>query len=242
MADASKREQTTAKATSPAAPAPTEGAKPSLGQRLAKALGPRPAAPGAAAQAKRQRGGMMRMMFGMLVFLVAAEFIGPAVVAIDQRLNLHLERVVVLPRGVPLLGGMTALLLVYFLIIVGIWIALLKLNIIPRDPLGTRAARDAARAQRTQQTTTLRNGPARTRAERRHAAAAATTSTTSKTSSAKGTAAKTSTAKTSTAKAASGSRGVAVASVATTTPSAHDDAYLRARAADRARRRKAARR
>jgi hypothetical protein len=164
------------------------------------------------------------MMFGMLVFMLAAEFLMMPLGLVNQKLNLGLTTLVVIPAGVPVLGGMTAFLLLYFAAILGLWILLLKLNIIPRDPFGVKAAQRTRTQQAAAASTTRRPGGPRTRAERRHDATVATTAST------KG-------SEKETSKSASGTRNVATSAVRVGQPGKHDDAYERARTAAQRKRR-----
>jgi hypothetical protein len=232
-------------------------------QKVKSALGPRPPAQ---RTTQPQQGGffktMFKMVFGMLIFVVGAETIGPLIAAVDLKLHLGLEKVRFAPPNTPLLGGLTGLLLIWFLAILGLWLVLRRFDIIPRNLYGTQPARAGARTaqQRTTkrranqpQVTTLRSGPPRTRAERRHAAEATAAVATEKgkgtakaaSKSASGTtprvaATRSSTARTSSAR-NSTARTTAVATKTATNAGDHDDAYARARAAERDRRRRARR-
>ncbi|HEX6123630.1 MAG TPA: hypothetical protein VFY89_10740, partial [Ktedonobacterales bacterium] len=158
-------------------PAPRGITREAFQARLRSFFSPPPARAGATGAQARPKGGMMKMAFGMVVFLLAAEFIGPALAVVNNKLSLGLEKIVVLPQNVPLLGGMTALLLLYFLAILGLWIVLLKFNIIPRDPFGVKAAQRARTQAAAATSATRRPGGPRTRAERRHDATVAAAKT-----------------------------------------------------------------
>jgi hypothetical protein len=196
--------------------------------RLKAIFSPPPSA--AARPQTRQRGGMMKMAFGMIVFLLAAEFVGPVLAVINAKLHIGLDKIVVLPRGVPLLGGMTALLLLYFLAILGLWIALLKFNIIPRDPFGVKAAQRERNSAAAVAAARRPGSSPRSRAERRHATT--TASTAKATTTAKGSSGVSAKAPTTTSRSAT---------VRAVEPGDHDDAYERARAAAQKRRRAARR-
>lgn len=207
--------------------------------RIKSFLAPRPAA--ARPTAPPQRGGMLRgtlkTMFGMLIFVAGAEVLGPMLAGVDARLHLRLEYVRFAPRNTPVFGGLNGLLLLWFLAILALWLLLRRFDIIPKDLYGAGAAAQASRrASQQTQATTLRAGPPRTRAERRHAADAAAEAAAAATKGrAKSRVATPAVATRTTPPRTPSTRAAALASDA-------DAAHARARAEERARRRRAARR
>ncbi len=249
MAKAVEREQPPAQAESTVASQPgwqqrLADAKSVLAPRLAgvkTALAPRPPARASAAPAKGTFfKGSMKTVFGMVFFLLASNVMFSIIGQADVKLHWHLENIHFVPSTTLLLGALNGLTVLWLLGILAIFLVLRRFDIIPRDPFGMANAQ-ATRRTSQPQVTTLRAGPPRTRAERRHAAEAAATTT------AKGTAkGNSSSSRNVTARAkgasGSGSQTAVTPTRVTGVPGDHDDAYERARAADRARRRRAARR
>jgi hypothetical protein len=165
-----------------------------------------------------------RFFMGMLIFLIAAQLLAYVLAYVNAFL-FHCKSttqacgmaVTIAPvrSNVPILSGLQWFMLVYMLLTLGIWYLLYRFNIIPRDPWGVKARTAAVRAQ----TTTARSGAStgatagRNRAARRAANPTATATPARRT--------------TSSHRVVSG---------------AHDDAYERVKAAQRARRRRAAKR
>ena len=227
MAQTMEHDGAAKKAPAPATqtPAPKGITREVFQAKLKSFFSPPPAPAGAAGAQARPKGGMMKMMFGMLAFMLAAEFVSLPLGLVNAKLNLGLDRMVLVPAGVPLLGGMTAFLLLYFAAILGLWIVLLKLIIIPRDPFGVKASQ-RARTQAAAAAATRRAGGPRTRAERRHATTAVAAKDNAK----------------ETSKSASGTRNTMAASATRAgQPGKPDDAYERARAAAQKKRRAARR-
>jgi len=189
--------------------------------------------------------GLVKNVFGMLVFVAGAEVLGPVLANLNLKFNLNLQTVRFAPPNTPFFGGLNGFLLLWFLAILALWLLLRRFDIIPKSLYGAGAAQTSRQSRQTQ-TTALRAGPPRTRAERRHAAAASAAAEAAAT---KGRGKARSTANAvvtrSTATRTSATRGTASRTAAVrggVLTGDHDDAYARARAADRARRRRAARR
>jgi hypothetical protein len=218
--------------------------RPAWQQRLKAAFAPRPPRPGSTPSGGL-RGGL-KFMFGMLIFILGAQVIVYPIGLIDVALHLHLETIRFAPPKTPVLGGLTGLLLVWFAAILGLWWVLRRFDIIPKDPFGMQSAQSNRRPNQPQ-TTSLRSGPPRTRAERRHAAEAAMAS------SAKGSSKGTSKGSIGTRNVTTRQATVRNTNVRTTarkpavaaraaSAAGGDEAYALAQAADRARRRRATRR
>lgn len=240
MAETKERERVKpalpkAKAT-PATPARSPASRPGWMERLGLRGG-------AATQQRKPSSGIFKFMFGLIVFVVGSQLLAFVLFFLDGLVGRRLSTLEIFPPSVPLIGGMTLYLLVYFLLVVGLWYVLYKTNIIPRDPFGvkTRAAEQARVAGGARgAAATPGSGKPRTRAERRRLAGetAATDAAKSSTKSSAKHATR-APAKPVPAKAApAGANGKAAKALA---PS-HDAEYERVRAADRQRRRRAAKR
>lgn len=233
--------KTTSDARNAPAPPLTQMAANALGglrQRLSGALAPRPAPAGAAVGSRPPRGGMMRFFIGMMVFVIGAQFLAYVLYFFDSKLKFALTRTRLAPPKTPIFGGLTLFLVAYILLIVGFYMALTRFGIIPRDPFGAKAQARARTQQRTTAATvSARPGTTRTRADRRQSPAVATGAKSgSGARSGKG------------ASGAAQAKGISSARQGTprVRPSAvsgsSDEAYERVRAAERARRRRVAKR
>ena len=105
------------------------------------------------AQPQQQRpkmfGGLGKLLFGYLIFLVVAQYAIPlGLTFADTELHLNLGGHVVADRNTPFLGGLTWYFALYIVLTLGVLIVLLRFNIIPRDPLGSRARMEAQRQAR----------------------------------------------------------------------------------------------
>lgn len=177
-------------------------------------------------------GGLGKLLFGYLIFLVVAQYAIPLALSFaDSALHLNLGGHVTADHNTPFLGGLTWYFALYLVLTLAVLIVLLRFNIIPRDPLGSRARMEAQRQARLNAAATpTGSGRSRSRAARRRASAAATTAATT-TAGRKG-------AKAEAAASSSAQRIVPKARDGGT----HDDAYERVKASQRLARRRAARR
>ncbi|HEV8192472.1 MAG TPA: hypothetical protein VGP82_13480 [Ktedonobacterales bacterium] len=166
------------------------------------------------ASSQRPRSRTWQFIFGMIIFVVGSQLAAYVLFFLNAQFNLGLNSIELIPTSVPLIGGMTPFLLLYLASVIGLWVLLYRFNIIPKDPFGAKAAAAARARERTSVSTVSH----RTRAERRRAT--------------------TSTAKSS-AKTQPEPRRVATVSHG---DEASDEAYERMKAAQRARRRRAAKR
>lgn len=200
-------------------PTPTDG---KWGRFLApfKSLTDSAATRGSGASGQpRMRSGMGKLLTGTLVFLVAMYAFQILLFFVAGRFpGLHLE-LPVAASNVPLLGGIRRFDFLFIIVMAGIYFTLVRFNIIPRDPFGVKAQRQTARTDATPART---NRPL-TAAERKRAARVHHTTTTSSAPSAR-----------------------RVAAAARTEPDElegpNDSEYERVKAAQRQRRRRAARR
>lgn len=176
-------------------------------------------------------GGMGKMLFGYLIFLVVAQYAIPLALSFaDSALHLNLGSHVTADHNTPLLGGLTWYFALYIVLTLGVLLVLLRFNIIPRDPLGSRARMEAQRQARLSAAATpTGSGRSRTRAARRKASSSTVAA----------------------APTPAGRKGAkaepAAASARQIVPKAHDggmhdDAYERVKAAQRLARRRSARR
>jgi hypothetical protein len=139
-------------------------ARASLGawrDRAVAALRPRQTAPASARNAGAQttadgkpRLNTGRFFMGLLIFLIAAQLLGYLLAFLNGWL-FHcgsaaqvcgMATTIAPPRAnVPILSGLQWFLLLYMLMTLGIWYVLYRFNVIPRDPWGVKA-RNTARA------------------------------------------------------------------------------------------------
>jgi len=178
-------------------------------------------------------GGMGKMLFGYLIFLVVAQYAIPLALSFaDSALHLNLGSRVTADHNTPLLGGLTWYFALYIVLTLGVLLVLLRFNIIPRDPLGSSRARMEAQRQArlNAAATPTGSGRSRTRAARRKASSSAVAA-----------------APTPAGRKGTKAEPAAAASARQVVPKAHDggthdDAYERVKAAQRLARRRSARR
>jgi hypothetical protein len=197
--------------------------------RLSRLLGPRPAAgqqAGANNGQTAKRSGWGRLLFGMVIFIVAAQVGEYALVLLSTRFpQWRLVQDTVVPKNAfPLLDSMSRFNFIYLLFIVLVYVGLFRFNVIPRDPFGAKARAAERTAAANRPATTGSSGG--TRAERRYSARNAATTTSSKPASARQVAA----------------QARATASAAAAAPNGSDSEYERVKAAQRQRRRRATKR
>ena len=223
------------KATPPDASAPRPG-------WLSRLRGPLTNAPTANGR-PRTGGAIFKSFFGILIWFVASQLIMYLLIVLDSALKKPgelppLEATRLFPPNTPLLGWVTPFLLIYGVVVIGLWFLLIRFNLIPRDFFGARAqAEQRARRQGgTAASNGATTGPRKTRAQRRYSDAHVQAQAQANAKSAKGgkngakPAAKP-VAKTSNApKASSASAG------------SHDEEYDVVRSADRLRRRRESKR
>lgn len=183
-----------------------------VGQRLG--FGAQPATTNAAG-AQKPRSKIWQFVFGMIIFVVGSQLAAYVLFFLNAQFNLGLNNTELIPAGVPLIGGMTPFLLLYLLFVILLWVVLYRFNIIPKDPFGAKAAAEA----RSRERASVSTGAHRTRSERRRASTATTTK--------------------ASVKAQPEARRVATVSHG---DDASDEAYERMKAAQRARKRRAAKR
>lgn len=206
-------------------------------QRLAGAFRP---APGGGANGQR-RSPTSRFIVGSVTFIIVAELLTYLMYFLNAQFNLHLERPVS-----PTVSWLTPYLIVNVVIIGGLWILLNRLGFFPRDmwaqrngtTTGGRGAASGANGTKGGKASANQIpgiGKQRTRADRRAAAISLPPAKANGKSNA-----------TSVAEKDAGRRGGAAVASRTTeavvVTGEHDDAYERARAAQRLRRRRDTRR
>lgn len=121
---------------------------PKRGFSLARLLAPRPpqGQAGANGQPARPRSQFSKMLFGLLILMLAAQVFQVVLFYADAQLHLNLNHYIAgaaggtKPGDAFLFGGMTWFALIYFGAIIGLYFLLLRFNILPKDPFGTRAA------------------------------------------------------------------------------------------------------
>jgi hypothetical protein len=122
--------------------------------------------------APRQRSGLSKLLFGFLILLVVSQILEIILAVANQNLKLGLFNYVTKDHNAFIIGGLTWFSLIYFSLLIGLYVVLLRFNILPKDPFGTKAqARErAAQTRAAGQSPTLAPGQTRTRAARREAA------------------------------------------------------------------------
>lgn len=103
---------------------------------------------GATGSAKKPRSSSFKFLLGMMVFIFSAEFLVYLLSFVDN-VVFHGALTHAVLGTVPLLGPVSVFFLLYILLTLGLWLALYRLNIIPRDPFGVKAQQAAARARST---------------------------------------------------------------------------------------------
>jgi hypothetical protein len=93
----------------------------------------------------RPKLGLGKLLVGMLIFIVAAQVFEFALLWANGAFALHLEKPLASPNT-PILGGLSAFMLLYLIIIFGIYMLLLRFNILPSG----RSMREAERARQAQ--------------------------------------------------------------------------------------------
>jgi hypothetical protein len=192
------------------------------------------------------RSGWSRLITGMLVLFIGFYAISFLIDFIFSHLPRAAQDAMTAPlasKNTFLLGGLSGLTLVWFLLIAGFYIALFRFNIIPRDPFNSRARAEArVAASRSTNTGGAVKLEPQSRASRRQAAATAAAS--AKTGKNGKTVAKTTIP---IMKAKAGQTAATTTRAKTTTPSAaqsgtHDAEYDRVKALQRQQRRREAKR
>jgi len=189
-------------------------------------------APGGAGAPRKPQSSTSRFIMGSVIFIFVAEIITYGLDFANTQFKLHLQQ----PLAGPSATWLTPFFVINVVVILGLWILLNRMGFFPRDMWNASRSANAARGRAANGTGSAGNaanakngsqipgiGKARTRAERRHAAMVSAASTAN--------------AKNSKQRVAA-TRG---ASDDTTFSAEHDDAYDRARAAQRQRKRRALR-
>lgn len=251
MAQTQERQQkNTALASSSAATGASETAKSTPRLGFLNFLRGNPSATSANGQRPaKATTGMGRFLFGFLILMLLAQVMQIGISLLNVNMHLNLER----PFGdssTPIIGGLhlSYLAVLYIVLLFGLYILLLRLKIIPSDPLGSKArmqanaraaqeSRPSGTTTRSASSATAVNLQPRTRAARRETTRAAEAAAAAKAAAAaskkKGwgrTSAK--------AKSAPPPVSTKIAQPA----GSHDDAYERVRAEQRLRRRREAKR
>lgn len=112
-------------------------------------------------------GGSFRFFLAMIIFLFGSEFLGSVLQSLDTSNHWHLETIHIASPNTFLLGGLNALVLVYFAMAVALWALLYFTRIMPRDPFGAKAAAQARAERAAAKNPVVSTGPSRTRAQRR---------------------------------------------------------------------------
>lgn len=129
-------------ATPPAAPL----TRPGFLSRLVPSRVDRPTDGAGGKPASKPRTGTSKLLFGMLILLVVSQGLEYGLAFAEQRFHLGLFTPVTTDHSVFLIGGLRWFEVIYFGLIILLYIALLRFNIIPRDPFNNRARLAANRA------------------------------------------------------------------------------------------------
>jgi hypothetical protein len=176
MAQTKERPPSEAKSPAKATPPNASAPRPSWLSRLRGPLTNAPTANGR----PRTGGAIFKSFFGILIWFVASQLIMYLLILLDSALKMPgelppLETTRLFPPNTPLLGWVTPFLLIYGVVVIGLWFLLIRFNLIPRDFFGARAQAEQ-RARRQGGTTaanTASTGPRKTRAQRRYSDARA---------------------------------------------------------------------
>lgn len=154
------------------------GALPALWGRIGQALAPRAASQPAQAGQKAPVG-LGRMAIGLVAYMVGSMALEYLILLADGFFKLHLTTSVqtLVPTSWPIVGTMTKFTLVYLMLLVAyVWL-LFRLNVIPRDLFGAKAAAARRAAERNAASTTATLG--RSKSARRRAGLTTSAATTS---------------------------------------------------------------
>lgn len=117
-----------------------------------------------AAGTKRPRSSSWKFLIGMMIFVFSAEFLVYLLSFVDRAVfHGALESTTI--GTVPLLGKLSPFFLLYIVLTLGLWLALYRFNIIPRDPFGVKAQQATARGRNG--TTSSASNAGRNRTARR---------------------------------------------------------------------------
>ena|SRR5579872_1285185 len=232
MAQKAQRERTTTSTTQPTqnTTQPATTSKLSFLSRIPSLLMASPRTVAAASAADTTTGAKpkspwRRLLFGMLIFIVAMQVFEYVLFFIGAKFSLNLNAPV--GKSVPLIGGMSWFTFIYLLFMLVLYIGLLRFGVIPN---GKTMRQQRAAAQPAPPATATRS--ARKRAARHAATTTATTVSTAR--------------RTATTARVKSGQGTATASAkatsATNATGIGDDAYERVKAAQRTRRRREAKR
>ena len=215
----------TEKATAPAS-TPRKGFFSSL-------LSPAPRT-GADGQKKPGFSGLLRFTLVLVVFMFVVQGLQVGLLLAEQRWHLGLLNHVTSDHNTPFLGGLRWFDLIFFVVVIAFYVALIRFNILPRDLFGMKAQANATRQAATPVERPAGSGRDRSRAARRHATATAEAEAAAK-------AAKNTRGNKKAAPAPQSVKAAAPASDAQASGE-HDAEYYRVKAAQRLQRRRATRR
>ncbi|MGH2516115.1 MAG: hypothetical protein ACRDHP_10720 [Ktedonobacterales bacterium] len=176
---------------------------------------------GQGAQAAKPKGVWRRLIFGMLIFIIAMQVFEYVLIFIGAKFNLNLSAT--MGKNIPIIGSLSWFTFIYLLFMLVLYLGLLRFNVIPSGKT-MRTQRAAATPQPA--------ASAATHADRKRAARHAATTTTTTVSTARRTE--------TVARVKSGQGQVAASSASAT--GIGDDTYDRVKAAQRTRRRREAKR
>ncbi len=195
------------------------------------------------------RSGWSRLLFGMVILFIGFYVISFIIDFVFSHLPRSGQDALTAPlasKNTFLLGGLSGLTLIWFVLIAGFYIALFRFNIIPRDPFNARGRAEARVAAKRGTTSTVNLAP-QTRASRRQAAAAAATAAENAKNGKNGKTASKTTAPLTKAKAGQSHAGSQTSARTKAEPTAarsgaHDAEYERVKALQRQQRRREAKR
>ncbi len=122
--------------------------------------------------ATKPKSSSFKFLLGMMIFIFSAEFLVYLLSFVDRSLFKGALETPIKGLTLPLLGTLSPFFILYILLTLGLWMALYRFNIIPKDPFGVKAQQAAARSGSKGAASTT-SGVGRNRAARQ----AATTAT-----------------------------------------------------------------
>lgn len=129
---------------------------------------------GAGGQKKSNFSSLLRFTLVLVVFMFVVQGLQIGLFYAEQRWHLGLSNFVTRNHSTPIIGGLRWLDLIFFVVVIGFYVALIRFNILPRDLFGARSrTATAAQGSQTQIERPAGSGKDRSRAARRHAAALA---------------------------------------------------------------------
>lgn len=116
---------------------------------------------------------LLRFTLVLVIFMFVIQGLQVGLLLAEQRWHIGLLNHVTSDHNTPFLGGLRWFDLIFFLVVIGFYVALIRFNILPRDIFGARARTTTAQQASTSIERPAGSGKDRSRAARRRAAALA---------------------------------------------------------------------